>query len=109
MAVEALPGDTELLPLAVSDVRQHVYCPRIPYFRLGLRLAHRPVTVKMRSTALEGAVSLREVPLFSSDSLARMSVERAVESMNAIPPISTTTASTPSEPRSMAYWTFGAV
>lgn len=36
----------ELLPLAVSDVRQHVYCPRIPYYRLGLRL-HRPTTFKM--------------------------------------------------------------
>jgi CRISPR-associated exonuclease Cas4 len=37
-----------LLPLTASDVRQYVYCPRIPFFRLGLRLAHRPVTVKMR-------------------------------------------------------------
>ncbi len=37
-----------LLPLAVSDVRQHLYCPRIPYFRLGLRLPHRPVTFKMQ-------------------------------------------------------------
>jgi len=40
--------ETAPLPLTVSDVRQHVYCPRIPYFRLGLRLAHRPVTVKMQ-------------------------------------------------------------
>lgn len=36
----------ELLPLAVSDVRQHVYCARIPFYRLGLRL-HRPTTFKM--------------------------------------------------------------
>lgn len=56
-----------LLPLTVSDVRQHVYCPRIPYFRLGLRLARRPVTYKMtegglahqRAEALEERRTLR--------------------------------------------------
>lgn len=34
-----------LIPLGVSDIRQHVYCPRIPYFRLTLRL--RPTTASM--------------------------------------------------------------
>jgi CRISPR-associated exonuclease Cas4 len=43
----------EPLGLAVSDVRQHVYCPRIPYFRLGLRLPHRFVTYKMAEGILE--------------------------------------------------------
>jgi CRISPR-associated exonuclease Cas4 len=42
-----------LLDLTVSDVRQHVYCPRIPYFRLGLRLPHRFVTYKMTEGILE--------------------------------------------------------
>lgn len=42
-----------LLDLAVSDVRQHVYCPRIPYFRLGLRLPHRFVTGAMQEGILE--------------------------------------------------------
>ena len=28
-----------LLDLAVSDVRQHVYCPRIPYFTYVVPLA----------------------------------------------------------------------
>jgi CRISPR-associated exonuclease Cas4 len=41
------------LSLTVSDVRQHVYCPRIPYFRLGLRLPHRFVTYKMAEGILE--------------------------------------------------------
>lgn len=41
-----------LLELTVSDVRQHVYCARIPYFRLGLRLAQRPVTYKMTEGSL---------------------------------------------------------
>lgn len=57
----------DLLPLTVSDVRQHVYCPRIPYFRLGLRLPHRFVTGAMqegiaqhqRTTNLEHRRSLR--------------------------------------------------
>lgn len=48
--IEAGP---ELLGLAVSDVRQHCYCPRIPYFRLGLRLPHRAVTYKMAEGILE--------------------------------------------------------
>ncbi|MEW6637240.1 MAG: CRISPR-associated protein Cas4 [Actinomycetota bacterium] len=34
------------LELAVTDVRQHVYCPRIPYYRYTLPL-ERPVTAKM--------------------------------------------------------------
>jgi CRISPR-associated exonuclease Cas4 len=42
-----------LLDLAVSDVRQYVYCPRIPYFRLGLRLPHRFVTAGMQEGILE--------------------------------------------------------
>src|SRR5439155_12422449 len=42
-----------LLGLTVSDVRQHVYCPRIPYFRLALRLPHRFVTYKMQEGILE--------------------------------------------------------
>ncbi len=41
------------LDLAVSDVRQHVYCPRIPFFRLGARLPHRFVTVAMQEGILE--------------------------------------------------------
>src|SRR6266545_70471 len=57
----------ELLPVTVSDVRQHVYCPRIPYFRLGLRLPHRFVTGAMqegiaqheRTTDLEHRRTLR--------------------------------------------------
>jgi CRISPR-associated exonuclease Cas4 len=66
--VVALPAPADdRLPLTVSDVRQYVYCPRIPYFRLGLRLAHRPVTVKMqegqraheRTEALEPRRALR--------------------------------------------------
>ena len=42
-----------LLDLTVSDVRQHVYCPRIPYFRLGVRLPHRYVTGAMQEGILE--------------------------------------------------------
>lgn len=42
-----------LLDLTVSDVRQHVYCPRIPYFRLGARLPHRFVTAAMQEGILE--------------------------------------------------------
>ncbi len=42
-----------LLDLTVSDVRQYVYCPRIPYFRLGLRLPHRFVTHAMREGIVE--------------------------------------------------------
>jgi CRISPR-associated exonuclease Cas4 len=65
----------DLLPLAVSDIRQHVYCPRIPYFRLGLRLPHRPVTFKMaegsrahaRTEALEPRRSLRTYGLAAGE------------------------------------------
>ncbi|MCC7367687.1 MAG: CRISPR-associated protein Cas4 [Chloroflexi bacterium] len=46
-------ADRLLLDLAVSDVRQHVYCPRIPYFRLGARLPHRYVTGAMQEGILE--------------------------------------------------------
>ncbi|HLH23127.1 MAG TPA: CRISPR-associated protein Cas4 [Chloroflexota bacterium] len=75
MAAEPLPADSDLLPLAVSDVRQHVYCPRIPYFRLGLRLPHRPVTFKMaegiraheRTEALEARRSLHAYGLASGE------------------------------------------
>ena len=42
-----------LLDLTVSDVRQHVYCPRIPYFRLGPRLPHRFVTGAMQEGIVE--------------------------------------------------------
>jgi CRISPR-associated exonuclease Cas4 len=41
------------LALTVSDVRQHAYCPRIPYFRLGARLPHRFVTGAMQEGILE--------------------------------------------------------
>lgn len=41
------------LDLAASDVRQYVYCPRIPYFRLGARLPHRFVTGAMQEGILE--------------------------------------------------------
>ncbi len=34
------------LDLTVTDIRQHVYCPRIPYYRYTLPL-ERPVTAKM--------------------------------------------------------------
>ena len=34
------------LDLTVTDVRQHVYCPRIPYYRYTMPL-ERPVTAKM--------------------------------------------------------------
>ena len=34
------------LELNVTDIRQHVYCPRIPYYRYTLPL-ERPVTAKM--------------------------------------------------------------
>ncbi|MGI9049199.1 MAG: CRISPR-associated protein Cas4 [Rubrobacteraceae bacterium] len=35
-----------LLDLTVTDIRQHVYCPRIPYYRYTMPL-ERPVTAKM--------------------------------------------------------------
>jgi CRISPR-associated exonuclease Cas4 len=47
------PPAPGLLPITVSDVRQHIYCPRIPYFRLGLRLPHRYVTGGMQEGILE--------------------------------------------------------
>jgi CRISPR-associated exonuclease Cas4 len=47
------PDQPARLELAVSDIRQHVYCPRIPYFRLGLRLPHRFVTAAMQEGILE--------------------------------------------------------
>ena len=46
-------SEGRLLDLAVSDVRQHIYCPRIPYYRLGLRLPHRFVTGAMQEGILE--------------------------------------------------------
>lgn len=67
--LEGRDGDAgaQLLHLTVSDVRQHVYCPRIPFFRLGARLRHRFVTAAMqegseehrRTEALEQRRSLR--------------------------------------------------
>src|SRR3954468_6110564 len=55
--VPADPDGTDapkrLLDLAVSDIRQHVYCPRIPFFRLGARLPHRYVTGAMQEGILE--------------------------------------------------------
>lgn len=51
MQADTVDAPPALLPLTVSDVRQHVYCPRIPYFRLGARLPHRPVTFKMAEGA----------------------------------------------------------
>jgi CRISPR-associated exonuclease Cas4 len=70
-------GGTEPLGLVVSDVRQHCYCPRIPYFRLGLRLPHRAVTYKMaegivehrRTEALEHRRSLRAYGLEDGERL----------------------------------------
>ena len=47
-----MPPEAQL-DLTVSDVRQHVYCPRIPYFRLGLRLPHRFVTGAMQEGVIE--------------------------------------------------------
>ncbi len=35
------------MPFTVSDLRQHTYCPRIPYFTYVMPLC-RPVTAKMR-------------------------------------------------------------
>lgn len=46
-------SEPRLLDLTASDVRQHVYCPRIPYFRLGLRLPGRFVTPAMHEGILE--------------------------------------------------------
>src|SRR5215218_4653225 len=63
----------------------------------------------MRSTAAEGAARRRETPFWSRASLERMREERAVESMNATSPISTTTVPTSSAARSMACWNLGAV
>lgn len=51
----ATPGarpSAPLLELTVSDVRQYVYCPRIPFLRLGLRLPHRFVTGAMQEGRL---------------------------------------------------------
>ena len=70
-------GPAPLLDLAVSDVRQHVYCPRIPYFRLGTRLPHRYVTGAMqegilehqRTEALEHRRSLRAYGLADGERL----------------------------------------
>jgi CRISPR-associated exonuclease Cas4 len=42
-----------LLSLTVSDLRQFAYCPRIPFFRLGLRLPHRFVTAGMQEGILQ--------------------------------------------------------
>ena len=66
-----------LLHLAVSDVRQHVYCPRIPYFRLGARVPFRFVTGAMqegilehqRTEALEQRRSLRAYGLTDGERL----------------------------------------
>src|SRR5215211_8262198 len=65
----------------------------------------------MRSTAFEGAARRREIPCCPRVSLERMRAERAVESMNATSPRSTTTVPTPSfsTARSIAYWNLGAV
>ncbi len=64
-----------LLHLTVSDVRQHVYCPRIPFFRLGMCLPHRRVTFKMaegqrahaRTEALEPRRTLRTYGLSAGE------------------------------------------
>lgn len=79
-------GEAPLLQLAVSDIRQHVYCPRIPFFRLGVRLPHRYVTTAMqegileheRTEALEMRRSLRAYGLSDGDRLldVRLSSER---------------------------------
>src|SRR5215208_35390 len=71
----------------------------------------KPVTEKIRSTAFEGAARRREIPCWPKVSLERMRAERAVESIKATSPRSTTTAltSSVSTARSMAYWNLGAV
>lgn len=51
--VVGVPSAAAVLPLTVSDIRQHAYCPRIPYYRLGLRLPHRFVTGAMQEGILE--------------------------------------------------------
>src|SRR5215204_6610463 len=65
----------------------------------------------MRSTAFEGAARRREIPCWPKVSLERMRAERAVESIKATSPRSTTTAltSSVSTARSIAYWNLGAV
>lgn len=70
-----------LLSLGVSDVRQHVYCPRIPFFRLGMRLP-RPTTYKMQegklahedTEALEQRRSLRAYGLQEGERLFNLSI-----------------------------------
>jgi len=44
--------DRPLIELAVSDVKQYVYCPRVVYFT-GCRQLRRPVTYKMVEGQLE--------------------------------------------------------
>lgn len=72
---------SELLPLGVSDIRQHVYCPRIPYFRLGTRLP-RPTTYKMaegqiehvRAESLEDRRSLRAYGLTEGERIFGLTI-----------------------------------
>lgn len=71
-----------LLPLGVSDVRQHVYCPRIPFFRLAGR-SPRPTTYKMeegkleheRVTELEERRSLRAYGLADGERVFNLSLD----------------------------------
>ncbi|HEU4964474.1 MAG TPA: CRISPR-associated protein Cas4 [Bacilli bacterium] len=44
--------DSHLVPLSVTDLKQYLYCPRIPYFRHVLSLP-RPVTYKMQHGTLQ--------------------------------------------------------
>jgi CRISPR-associated exonuclease Cas4 len=45
------------LELNVTDIRQHVYCLRIPYYRYTLPL-ERPVTAKIRQAEFEEYLEL---------------------------------------------------
>ncbi|ARU61520.1 CRISPR-associated protein Cas4 [Tumebacillus avium] len=46
------PVAEDLIPLAVTDLKQYLYCPRIPYFQHVLNVP-RPVTYKMKHGTLQ--------------------------------------------------------
>jgi CRISPR-associated exonuclease Cas4 len=45
-------SDNSLVPLTVSDLKQYLYCPRIPYFQHVMPVP-RPVTYKMKHGAAQ--------------------------------------------------------
>lgn len=47
------PSTSGVLDLTVTDVRQHAYCPRIPFFRLAALLRPRVVTAAMQEGTRE--------------------------------------------------------